>query len=214
MSARLRLVAFDIEGTLTVDPTIWEIMHRKLGSWESHGDPYWQRFRRGEFDYDTFARMDVACWKGSPHSLLVESAREVRCVPGCREVMEALHSRNIVVCAISCGLDTLSQRLSVELGIERHFANSALHGDGRLSGDLQINVPYGEKGHILGDLLQRLGIAPENAASVGDHAMDISMFRTTGFSVAFNTSDPAVGRAATRSVHSESLAAVLDHLPI
>ena len=48
----IKLVAFDMEGCLTDDPTVWEIMHRKLNTWESHGDPYWRRYRAGEFGYD------------------------------------------------------------------------------------------------------------------------------------------------------------------
>ena len=214
MRSKLRLVAFDIEGTLTVDPTIWEIMHRKLGSWESHGNPYWQRFRRGEFDYDTFAKMDVASWKGASHAALVESAREVRYVTGCEEVVRALHERGIVICAISCGLDVLSQRLSDELGVQHHFANSALHENGTLSGELLINVPYKEKGRILTELLRQLDVDPKNVASVGDHHVDLPMFRASRFSIAFNSNEPEVNCAATCSVSSESLTAILDHLPI
>ncbi len=44
---KLRLVAFDMEGTLTCDPTVWELMHRRLGTWESHGLPYWERDAAG-----------------------------------------------------------------------------------------------------------------------------------------------------------------------
>lgn len=214
MSPKLKLVAFDIEGTLTADPTVWEIMHRKLGTWESHGNPYWERFRRGEFDYDTFARMDVASWRGAPYPLLVEAASEVRIVSGCEEVLRALHRKGVVVCTISCGLDVLSRRLSEAFGIERHFANAVLHDHGTLSGDLDIRVPHRDKGRILQGLIRELGIAPERVASVGDHHVDVPMFAASGFSIAFNARDPEVNRAATRSVCSDHLTAVLDHLPI
>ena len=64
MALPLRLVAFDMEGCLTDDPTVWEIMHRRLGTWDSHGRPYWDSYRRNELGYDEFARMDEAGWRG------------------------------------------------------------------------------------------------------------------------------------------------------
>jgi len=214
MASTLKLVAFDIEGTLTVNPTIWEIMHQKLGTWESHGCPYWERFLRGEFDYDTFAKMDIAVWQGAPVELLLESAREVGYVSGCAEVIRELHERGIMVCAISCGLDVLSQRMSDELGIEHHFANRALHDNGTLSGELQLNVPFGEKGRVLEELLDRVRVPPEEVAAVGDHYIDIPMFELSGFSIAFNSDEPETNDAATCSVTSDSLTAILEHLPI
>ncbi|MEW6354716.1 MAG: HAD family phosphatase [Planctomycetota bacterium] len=214
MASKLKLVAFDIEGTLTVDPTIWEIMHRKLGTWESHGCPYWERFRRGEFDYDTFARMDVGVWRGAPYELLRKSAQEVGYVPGCGEVMRELHGRGVMVCAISCGLDVLSQRMSDEFGIEHHFANTAVHDNGTLSGELRINVPFGEKGRVLREFLERMNIRPEHVAAVGDHYIDIPMFELSGFSIAFNSNEPETNQAATRRVTADSLTAILKHLPL
>ncbi len=47
MSAEISLVVFDMEGALTRDPTLWELMHVKNGSWESHGQPYWDEFKAG-----------------------------------------------------------------------------------------------------------------------------------------------------------------------
>jgi len=214
MAADLKLVAFDIEGTLTLDPTIWEIMHRKRGTWESHGDPYYQRFLHGEFDYDTFAEMDVAVWQGARYDMLLESAREVKTIAGCAEVMQALHEKGIRICAISCGLDILSQRLSDEFDIEHHFANTALHDNGTLSGELQINVPFREKGRVLQGLTAKLGVGPDETASVGDHYIDIPMFELSGLSIAFNSKEPETNGAATCSVSSNDLTAILDHLPI
>ena len=50
----IKLVAFDMDGCLAADPTVWELVHRRLGTWDSHGRPYWQRFLAGGLDYDEF----------------------------------------------------------------------------------------------------------------------------------------------------------------
>ena len=214
MARKLKLVAFDIEGTLTVDPTVWEIMHKKRGTWQSHGQPYYERFLQGEFDYDTFAKMDVATWRGARYDMLEASACEVGYMPGCGDVMRTLHERGVSICAISCGLDVLSRRLSDEFGIEYHFANTAVHENGTLSGELQINVPFREKGHVLQDVMDRLGVVPEEVASVGDHYIDVPMFEISAVSIAFNSTEDETNAAATHRVTSDTLTAILDHLPI
>ena len=86
-----------MEGVLSADPTVWEIMHGKLGTWDSHGRPYWERYQAGELGYDRFARMDVAVWRGAEAGLLREAAREVRWMNGCSEVLGALGEAGVTV---------------------------------------------------------------------------------------------------------------------
>ncbi len=195
---QIELVAFDIEGTLTTDPTVWEIMHRKLGTWESHGLVYWERYRRRELEYDDFARLDVGVWKDTPLSELEDAARQVPLMPGVDEVLPALTEAGLTIALISNGLTVLGRRIADEYGVEHVFANRALHSDGNLTGELDLTVPYAEKGVILEGLISRLGLSRENVAAVGDDRADIAMFRRAGISVAFRPGDPeTAGEAQT-----------------
>jgi len=208
--SRIKLAALDVEGTLTRDPTVWEIMHLKRGTWESVGLPYLNRFLAGEFDYDTFARMDVASWAGAPYDLLLEAAREVEYMPGAREFVRFLRDRGIVVCAISCGLDVLGRRLKDELGIEHAFANIPLRRNGRLSGELDIRVPYHGKGAVLSDFAGRMEVPLDSVLAVGDYEVDVPMFRLAGISVAFNTAEPSVIEEADYHVPGSDLGEVAE----
>lgn len=209
---RVELVAFDMEGVLTTDPTVWELMHRKLGTWESHGRPYWERYLAGEFHYDEFARMDVAVWEGAEESLLREAAAEVPLMPGCRHVLDRLRRAGVKLAIISNGLTHMARRFSEEFGVEHVHANRALVGSGRLTGGVEVAVPYEAKGRMLRRLAHEHRIARERTAAVGDGAADVAMFRESGLSVAVRPRREAVARAATHVLRDSNLTPLADIL--
>jgi len=173
----LRLVAFDMEGCLTADPTVWELMHRRWGTWASHGAPYWRRFRAGEVDYDTFARLDVAAWRGAPAALLEAAARDVRLMPGAAALLARLRRRGVAAAVLSNGLLCVAERFRREFGVAHVFANRAVARDGVLTGELDLLVPYAAKGRVLADLAKRLGLERRHIAAVGDGPQDVALWR-------------------------------------
>lgn len=201
----LRLVAFDMEGTLTADPTVWEVMHRKLGTWESHGLKYWQRYLAGDIAYDDFAQLDVAAWKGAPEALLEESVLEVGMLPGCAELLASLHARGIRTVVISNGLLRMASRLVREHGMAGALANHARAEGGVLTGEVDILVPYEQKADALRQMMERLGVGPQETAAVGDSRADGAMFRLARLGIAFRPSDPDVARLADRVVETDNL---------
>jgi len=202
---RIKLAVFDMEGCLTDDPTVWEIMHRKLDTWDSHGQPYWDRYRAGELEYDTFARMDVAVWRGASLDLLHAAAQEVPLMPGCAELMNALSGAGVRVAVISNGLHCVADRFGDEFGVEHIHANRVETCDGRLTGEIDIRVPYEHKGRVLRELAGRLGVSRNEIAAGGDSASDIEMFREAAVSIAFRPSHLSVSAAATHTVDDKGL---------
>ena len=205
MRNRAQLVVFDMEGTLTTDPTVWELMHRKTGTWESHGCRYWEDFRAGRIDYDAFARKDVAAWSGAASELLDEAVNSVPLMSGCRELLEHLAALGAVTAIVSNGLERLALRVAGEFGIERVAANRERIRDGRLTGELDILVPYNAKAEALRHIAVETGARIEDALAVGDGTADIGMFRVAGRSIAFRPESQAVAAAATHVVRGDSL---------
>ncbi|MFW6045221.1 MAG: HAD family hydrolase [Planctomycetota bacterium] len=201
----IELVAFDMEGCLTAAPTVWEIMHRKWGTWESHGAPYWDQYRAGELHYDEFAMMDVACWKGAPVEMLQKSVREVPLMTGCKKLLASLGHSGIRTVIITNGLMELARRLVDNLNVSHAAGNRVKTHRGKLTGELELHVPFDAKGRILEDLCERYGVSPEEAAAVGDGRADADMFVRSGVSVAFCPGAPEVQEAATHVVREPDL---------
>jgi phosphoserine phosphatase len=205
----IQLVAFDMEGCLTDDPTVWEIMHRKWGTWDSYGALYWERYKAGEFGYDEFARLDVAAWEGAPREMLSESMREVPLMPGCRELLGALSERGVRTVIITNGLACLAERLRREFGLERVYGNTLETNDQCLTGGINLRVPFRAKGDVLRDLACEHGLDPEQIAAVGDGRADVEMFRVAGTSVAFCPGHGSVAEQATHVVRRRDLRPLL-----
>ena len=205
----IRLVAFDMEGCLTADPTVWELMHRRLGTWESHGLPYWDRYRAGGLDYDQFARMDVAVWQDAPLETLRLAAADVPLMPGCREVLGALSACGVAVAVISNGLACVAERFARDFSVAHAFANRVVVNGDRLTGELEIRVPYAGKGGLLRELAAGLGVDRAGVAAVGDSPSDVAMFREARIGIAFGTTDPATCAGATHVVDGPDLRALL-----
>jgi phosphoserine phosphatase len=85
-------------------------------------------------------------------------------------------------------------------------ANVALHADGRLTGELDLCVPYAGKGEVLQSLAMELGVERHQVAAVGDSHADVAMFREADLSIAFNVEHPEVTSSATHAVHEPDLA--------
>ena len=201
----IKLVAFDMEGCLTDDPTVWEIMHRKWGTWESRGSPYWDRYRAGEFSYDEFARMDVATWRNAPLKMLDDSTREVPLMPGCRELLASLNEHDIRTVIITNGLAELAERLRRKFQIARVYGNVVERDGSRLTGRIKLQVPFHSKGELLKELATEMGLREDQIAAAGDGRADVEMFRFAGTSVAFCPGHRSVAENATHVVRDRDL---------
>jgi phosphoserine phosphatase len=205
----VKLVAFDMEGCLTADPTVWELMHRQLGTWQSHGLPYWHRYLAGGLHYDEFARMDVAVWRGAPEAVLREAARQVPLMPGCAEALRELRRAGLRLALISNGLTCVAEQFQRDFGFTHVFANTALSRDGTLTGELDLSVPYEHKGLVLARIAAELGLGRDEIASVGDSAADVAMFAGSAVSIAVQPRDPAVAASATHVIADHNLLQVV-----
>lgn len=192
----IELVVFDMEGTLTADPTVWELMHQRVGTWESHGMPYWEQYKAGKIGYDDFARMDVASWKGAPLPWLEESVLGVPLMPGCPELLSFLTQNGIRIAIVSNGLERLGMRLAREFGVHKVLANRETVVDGCLTGDLDILIPFNGKGNALDQIAHELGVPAKAVMAVGDGPADVEMFRRAGVGVAFGPSHDDVAECA------------------
>lgn len=187
-------------------------MHEELGLWTSRADQYQERFRAGEISYEEFCRLDALEWQGLSESRLRGICDRIPFHPGAKEMARALRGAGLRLGIVSTGLSILAERVRSELGFDHSSANHLEIRDGRLSGGIRIDVGHGGKDRAFLSFCRRYGLDAGAVAAVGDTEGDISMFRLSGWSIAFNPADDRVRASARVVVEGTDLRALIPGL--
>jgi phosphoserine phosphatase len=214
MSLPFRAVLFDLDGTLTVVPSFWRLIHEVLEQWSGGAEDYQARFHAGAIDYATFCRLDALHWKGKRVAELRKIADGVALRPGAREIRDYLRLLGLKVGVVSTGLTLLAERVHRELELDFTIANRLVTRGGRFTGEVKINVEHGRKQDAVELFSHQFGIPAERIIAVGDSEGDVSMFRAVGFSVALNPLDEVAARTANVVCRSSHLMELVLHLPV
>jgi phosphoserine phosphatase len=188
----IRVVFFDCDGTLTSVKSSWQYLHERLGLWDEQADAFQRKFRAGEIDYEEFCRRDAELWRGLPQERVLEILAEIPYNPGVRETVEALRMAGIETAILSSGLAFLVDRVKAELGIARSVANELVVREGRLTGDIRINVQHDAKGYWVKQILSDMSVTRQEAAAVGDGEGDLAMFEEVDVAVGYHPTERIV----------------------
>ena len=191
----IELVIFDVDGVLkqVVDP--YMLLHRHFGT-EEEGRRHFRAFREGHITYHEFAQLDAWSWRGQPVAEVKALLRSTPYTPGAFETAAALRARGVPFVFLSSGFDLNVEDVARDLGAAGWCAN-ILHQDrGRIVGRMTVRVPYGGKGPIVQEIIDRWGVDPRQVVAVGDSETDIRMFERVGRAVAVRPRSEAVSQAA------------------
>ncbi|SFR00335.1 HAD family hydrolase [Desulfoscipio geothermicus] len=198
----LKLIAFDMDGTLTNVRSSWEYLHRRMGIWTGQAEIYQELFLAGKISYEEFCRLDAAMWRGINLDEIVTILNEIPLHPAAEKVMHLCRDLGAKPVLLSTGVKILADRLAGQLGFHYHTANELAHRDGVMTGGCVIHVTtHGTektKEAFLRKLMAELGATPRETAAVGDSIGDLGMLGEAGLGVAVNPhpGDLAVMQAA------------------
>jgi len=193
----LKLVVFDLDGTLTDCLSIWQQIHERLGIWDDGASVHQAQFLRGEIDYAEFARLDAGHWTGITRERLEEIVGEVGFHPEAAECLGRLRQElGLKIAVISSGLTLMTDRARRELGVDYAFANRLVLRDRVVTGEVDVVVPIGGKGAVMERLMGRLRVQPREAVAVGDSADDLDLFQRAGLRIAVNPRHDELRQAA------------------
>lgn len=211
---QLKLVVFDLDGTLTRERSIWEYIHIRLGKWYGFAEEYQKQFLAGKISYEEFCERDAQVWRGMKVEELLEIVKTVPFHPGADELIAHLKQKGLKLSVVSSGLSILSNWVHQKYGFDYSVSNDLLQEDGVLTGKVKIQVYYDKKAEWVKRILERFNVKREEVIAIGDSIGDIDMFQMVGFSIAFNSSCKDLEKIASLCIPSQNLAEIIPALPI
>ena len=172
----LKIIAFDMDGTITKERSSWEYLHRRLGIWEKQANIYQDRFLQGKISYEEFCRLDAAMWKDIPLERVKSILKDIKIKPEALALIQTVVSLGGKTVLLSTGLKTLADIVQQHFNFWFYQANELLCHNGILTGNCKVNVstdaPGKTKGAYLEKLMAQLGASPQETVAVGDSAGD------------------------------------------
>lgn len=204
---KVRLVIFDLDGTLTKSPNIWRHLHTELGTWE-HGKVFAKKYLSGEITYREWAELDCGLWKGTELAKILEVTSEIEYNDGAAETVSKLKEAGLGVGIVSAGLSLLADRAGKDLGVDIVLSNQLIESGGVLTGEIDTRVSIDDKAKIIRGIATSLGISMSEVAVVGDNIFD--MPEEAGLKIAFNPKSKEAQDAADFVVKGDNLREVLE----
>lgn len=202
-----RLVVLDVDSTLIQDEVI-ELLADEKGVRDEVA-VITAAAMAGELDFETALRRRVELLAGLDTESIERAAARIRFTPGARTFIRTLKRLGMRVAIVSGGFDVFTDRLRIELGLDRSHANRLEMIDGRLTG--RLVGPIVDRS-TKADLLRRIAAEEEiplaQTVAIGDGANDIDMLAIAGLGIAFNAK-PIVREAADTAVNVPYLDAIL-----
>jgi phosphoserine phosphatase len=177
----IRLVAFDLDGTLTRGRNSLAVIGVALGR------PEWERqmeilYMRDETPEEM--RRRVAPWSGFSTAELSRQLVHSRFAPGVDEAFQLLHDRHVTTAIVSISWDFIVEWFAKRFGAAYWVAVG-------FNPDRTVTPFWPEdKGPWLEQPRAKLHVGRHEVAAVGDSPRDASMFRAAGHSFYVGTESP------------------------
>jgi len=204
----IRLVVFDLDGTLTKVESTWQYIHERLGTWHlgsSSAQDYW----KGTISYMEWAQLDSSAWRGVELKKIRSILDEIPCVDGAKEAVAELREKGKLSGIVSAGISLLSDRVREELSMDFAIANELHFSQGRMTGGVTVNVSLDDKSLVMRRVAEQLGFSLRECAVVGDNGFDLP--NEAGLRIGFNPKHEAE-TACDVVIRGTDIRAILTHI--
>lgn len=199
---RKRLLVADMESTIIQNEMLDELADF-IGLREQVAE-ITRRAMNAELDFAAAVRARVGLLKGLPASVLDESMKRVKLMPGAQELVATMHANGAYCALVSGGFNFFTHKIREQLGFDYDQANEILTADGTLTGT--VREPILDKNAKLA-ALERLAkerkLPLSDTLAVGDGANDLPMLKAAGLGVAFHAKPAVAAEVAIRVNHGD-----------
>ena len=190
-----RLVAFDMDGTLLKERTIFRLAEER-----GFVNKLRETIDGKKFGYEK--TIEIAKFlRGMEVGKLLKIFRGIPLRENADEVVKELKKRDVITAIISNSYDLVVNDLKKRLGMDYAFANTLVVEDGFITGEViphnrNLEKKFPEcrihsicKRDVFLSLCRDMGIDARNAMAVGDGEVDICMLRAAGMGVAIGENE-------------------------
>jgi len=209
----IRLAAFDMDGTLTLERSSWDTLFKCYGH---DPEPFYRQYAEGRIDQDEWAAANMGAMierrpgltAAEVERALVENSHVRAGVGECVSRLTALGIRCVIISAGTAPLaDWIGKRAGFHDWRANWFESDAL---GRLVPRYVRRVSYLEKEIWLRSWQRQFGISREETVAVGDSCNDVGMFLEAGHSIALQPTDECAAAVAEVVHEGEDLSECAD----
>ena len=191
--AKIKLVVFDMDGTLLHPRSCWAYIHEHFGT---DNTEMLKLYIERKISDKEFVKADFKLWQSSTEETVNEKyinsvLDEIEPIEGAKELIDALHEMGIITVIISGGIQYLADKWAKKWNMEKALANEIID-DEKGSLKAKIHVRGNTKGPVMESLLSEMNIDQNEVISVGDTVVDLPLFERSLFSIAVNTDDTRV----------------------
>ena len=190
---KIKLVVFDMDGTIIEPRSSWAMIHDYFGTDNSE---MLQMYIDHKVSDEEFVKADIKLWNSKSEVPVNEQyinsiLDKAKPRDGARELIASLHEVSIKTVILSGGIQYLADKWAKEWDMSGAFANELIDdADGNLTAN--INASGHNKGPLIEKIVKDFGLTNGEVAAVGDTMVDLPMFEIAGLSIAVNTSDERV----------------------
>lgn len=181
MMSDIKLVALDIEGTLTQEG-IWSRLHHLVGISDQEGLQWFTQYYNKQWTFEQWADVVIARYKNSGISRhdIEAVLRDVRFLPQAKDTVAMLRQR-YPLALLSSTPDVFVEEVAKQFFINTYYANYTFVYD---TYDRVKNIQYlaedaSVKRQFLKDLCKKKGLRPEEIVYIGHSSNDLEAFLYT-----------------------------------
>jgi HAD superfamily phosphoserine phosphatase-like hydrolase len=183
---KIDVAFFDIDGTLHSGDTIWEILHKKIGTWETKGKLYLQQFLAKEISFEKFAILDALAWKGISEEVIIEAVNEINFYKEIDDLFFTLNKKGTDIYLVSNSISHIASVLQKKLPIKGYYTNELEIKNKITTGKIHLNLKYKEKGKVVKKILKDNNY--KTSLAVGDGKNDFPMLQEVDYPIFLNNS--------------------------
>jgi phosphoserine phosphatase len=218
MEQRIKLIFFDMEGTLfsktaqdsqgNTAPSAWTLIAKHLGKKAyAEEEETKRKWTDGEYaGYVEWMEDTLRIHKkyGLTKEFFENVMESIEYHPGVKEVFDELHKRGIRTALISGGFKEQANRAQRDLKISHAFAACEYlwADDGTIHHFNLLPCDYEGKVDFMQLIMKEHGLKPEDCAFVGDGRNDVPFAKAVGTSIAFNGSQE-LQNASTYAINQD-----------